>query len=166
MRTDMPKVLVERPRYGAASKYRERHQAFVRKSRSREDDVAQPQRMGMGFGGSKGLNENLQPLLRFLLARRGRKWDEVYSELRAHLAPQRAIDMHVMQHLWDFVLFARREHTGALVLIDDCGRARCELRADGLLIGHRSYRATFYVCAETRRLLYVRRAKSAPLTRD
>jgi hypothetical protein len=48
--------------------------------------------------------------------------------------------------------------------IDDRGRARCELRPDGLRTRHPGCRGTFYVCAETRRLLFAGRKQSAPLT--
>src|SRR5262245_12237474 len=135
MRRDMAKVLVERPRYGSGSRYRDRRQEFDRKTRTRADGLAHPQRMGMGFAGGKSLNEDLEPLRRFLLPRRGCHWDQVYSEIRTRLAPRSAVDMHVMQHLWEFVLFARRERSGALVLIDNCGKVRCELRANGQVVG-------------------------------
>lgn len=158
MRSDMAKVLVERPRHGAAYlQYRHRRHAFDRKSRSREDLQATPLRMGMGFGRGKSLNENLRPLKRFLLTRRGRKWDRVYAELRAHLAPRNTVDMHVMQHLWEYVLFARRERSGKLILVDAHGRARYELRANGEVLGIWYYRDIFYVCEETRRLIYLPR---------
>ena len=48
---------------------------------------------------SKKLNENLNPLERFLHSSIGRPWDDVYSEIRENLCPRRAIDFHVLFHL-------------------------------------------------------------------
>ncbi|MFT3927466.1 MAG: hypothetical protein QM778_33340 [Myxococcales bacterium] len=156
----MSKILVERPRYGATLKFRARRHAFDRKSRSRDDEQVLPKQMGMGFGRGKSLNENLQPLRAFLLSQRGRNWDQVYGEIRSRLAPRSAVDMHVMQHLRHYVLFARRERDGTLVLTDDYGRIQCELRATGEVHGRWGCDDVFFVCAETRRLLYIpRKAK-------
>ena len=157
MRSDMAKVLVERPRRGGWRRFRDRRCAFDRKTRTRADEPAHQLRMGMGFAADKSLNENLEPLRRFLLARRGCHWDRVYSEIRSRLAPRSTVDMHVMQHLWEFVLFARHERSGALVLVDRFGAARCELQANGQVIGDWGCGDTFYVCAKTRRLIYVPR---------
>lgn len=52
---------------------------------------------------TKDLNENLQPLVRYLRSSCGRPWDKVYSEIRANLAPTSTVDMHIMQHLWQYV---------------------------------------------------------------
>ena len=130
MRADMPKVLVERPRLGARFRFGSRRCKYDAKTRCREGEEAPPKSMPMRFAGSRGLNENLEPLRRFLMKQRGRPWDEVYSEIRARLAPRSAVDMHVMQHLWAFVLFARRNATGEEVLVDHYGRARATLTPD------------------------------------
>jgi hypothetical protein len=34
----------------------------------------------------------------------GRLWDEVYSELREHVRVDSAIQLHILQHLWQFVV--------------------------------------------------------------
>lgn len=149
MRRDMPKVIVERPRVrGRAKGFGERKLAFERASRDRADPEALPYRMPMKFASTSHLNENLAPLRRFLRRRVGAKWDDVYSELRAHLAPRRAIDMHVLEHLYDDVVFTRREADGMWI----------HLR-DGRLLGRlhdpetRLYRRRlFYVCCDTGRL--------------
>jgi hypothetical protein len=83
---------------------------------------------------------------------RGRPWDDVYSEIRARLAPRSAVDMHVMQHLWAFVLFARRNARGEEVLVDHYGRSRATLGPDGGLAG-RWGRGVFYVSCDSRRLM-------------
>ena len=44
------------------------------------------------------------PLRRLLLRRCGQRWDDVYSEIREALRVRSAIDMHILQHLEDFVI--------------------------------------------------------------
>jgi hypothetical protein len=113
--------------------------------------------MPMSFGKTKWLNENLQPLRRFLMSRRGKRWDDVYAELRRNLAPQSAIDMHIFQHLDHFVSFARRDRAGRVVLLDSFGNFDGELLADGTLVRERPpYRGLLYVCCDTGTLRWIR----------
>lgn len=99
MRADMFKVIVERPRWGS------RHAPAVKLKRSNP---------GIHFIGHKrhakteaaywkSLNENLKPLIRFLRSRRGRRWDDVFSEICAALDTGSTVKMHVREHLEDFV---------------------------------------------------------------
>ena len=106
MRADMSKVIVECYRGG-----RDRLNRTVRKDRhlgrSRDLDTLDDL-PGRGptlprDGSRKWLGEHLQPLLRYLSRQVGRPWDEVYSEIRAHLAPASAVQMHVIQHLLQYV---------------------------------------------------------------
>ncbi len=108
MREDMFKIIVERPRWGSRSTYRPRHRL------AGEDDL--PVKIGMKRHAAvtrircKSLNENLNPLRRYLGRQLGRRWDEVYSEIAATLAPGHTVKEHVRQHLDDFV--ARRITVG------------------------------------------------------
>lgn len=52
---------------------------------------------------SKELNENLNPLVRFLRSNVGKQWDEIYSELCRSLRKDKAINLHVFQHLRHYV---------------------------------------------------------------
>lgn len=52
----------------------------------------------------KKLGENLQPLARFLQKQVGRPWDKVYAEIRDVCEPTGAVNAHIYQHLWDFVI--------------------------------------------------------------
>jgi len=166
MRNDMAKVLVERPRLGARFQFGRRRRAFERKCRSRDGEDTLPSRMPIAFGRSKGLNENLQPLHRFLLSRRNRLWDLIYSEIRQRLATRNVIDMHIMQHLWQYVLFAKRETDGMVVLTERRGWRRYELLPSGRLANGTYYREVFYVCCDTGRLRHIparpRRKRIAP----
>lgn len=100
MREDMAKVIVERPRRGG----------YTSKGGKRVQDVdLLPSTEGMRaphvrHWGGKELNENLAPLRRFLNSRVGQKWDEVYSEISAHLKATSAVQQHVRDHVNDFVV--------------------------------------------------------------
>jgi hypothetical protein len=54
-------------------------------------------------GGSTYSTDNLEPLIRFLSAKTGKKWDKVYSQLSKRLKKNTMTGLHVFQHLWDFV---------------------------------------------------------------
>jgi hypothetical protein len=103
MREDMAKVIVERPRI---VDYRSR------KGRARPLDEL-PKQLGMRRsqrerGGYKMLNENLNPLRRYLERQVGRPWDMVYSEIAARLRADNTVQQHVRDHLGDFVAIRPR----------------------------------------------------------
>ena len=143
MRDDMSKVIVERPRHGWRIRHRSRCSAWERAVRCRFGEDGVPSRMPMGFAATKGLNENLAPLRRFLVSRVGQSWDAVYSEIRTRLAPRNTIDMHVWQHLFDYVLFARPSRKGGIQLVRRTGEVLAEIapadvgiyRAHGVVAG-------------------------------
>ena len=98
MREDMAKVIVERPRIV---------DSFAHKGRLRPFDEL-PKQLGMRRsqrerGGYKMLNENLNPLRRFLERQVGRPWNKVYSEIAARLRADNTVQQHVRDHLDDFV---------------------------------------------------------------
>lgn len=94
MRRDMNKLLCERPRWGWRLKTRR-----AEKYGLDPDSAPKRGRMPGKVRSTKGLNENLQPLRRFLLSKLGKPWDRVYAEIRANLKVRRAIDLHILQHL-------------------------------------------------------------------
>jgi hypothetical protein len=98
MRSDMNKLLCERPRWGWRLKTKRTHGR-----RFDWDSTPKRGRMPGKVRRTKWLNENLQPLRRFLLSKLGRAWDQVYAEIRADLKVSRAIDLHILQHLEDMV---------------------------------------------------------------
>jgi hypothetical protein len=112
MRADMFKVIVERPRWGAG------HAASVKLKR----DKASRKNIGLKRHAwecapyTKGLNENLAPLVRFNQRRVGARWDDVFSEICAGLDTGSTVKMHVREHLRDFVLFGiSRGRSGELL---------------------------------------------------
>jgi hypothetical protein len=100
MRADMFKVIVERPRWG--SRFIE--SVKLRKDRSDRKSVGLKRHIAVSGIWSKSLNENLAPLKRYLARQVGRRWDDVFSEICAHLDTGSTVKMHVRQHLGDFVL--------------------------------------------------------------
>lgn len=104
MREDMAKVIVERPRVGRRPPRKGRAVAL--------EEL--PQQEGMrrrhrGFLGRKELNENLNPLQRFLEKQVGRPWNKVYAEISRWLKPTSTVQQHVRDHLADFVAGVPRQ---------------------------------------------------------
>lgn len=111
----MAKVLVERPRTGGCGKERIRQNRHLTRQACKdipfEEDWDTPDFRGMkrvhtskpnSFDDKKRLNENLNPLRRFLNSRIGQPWDKVYSEIMSGLNLNNAIQFHVWQHLIKF----------------------------------------------------------------
>lgn len=104
MREDMHKVIVERPRRNERwddghGKHGKREQNYVRDP----DSAPTKEPLRARDRRSKSLNENLSPLVNFLVAQVGRPWNKVYSELRARFSPRSAVQKHVFDHIWDTV---------------------------------------------------------------
>lgn len=117
MRGDMPKVIVERPRHGGSK---------LRKGRSLRDDDLALSKVGMKRharmrGGWKGLNENLNPLRRFLEGQVGRPWNKVWSEICENLKPSNTVQQHVRDHIPDFVAIKTSLREGEIWVHDRWG---------------------------------------------
>jgi hypothetical protein len=111
MRADMAKVIVERPRIGSRGRGKPKG---YRKALQKLSDDGPPSREGMRRrwqGQTKGLNEHLGPLRRYLNAQVGRPWDKVFSEICAHINRNSAVQDHVRDHVEDYV-------TTHVVLVD------------------------------------------------
>lgn len=133
MRPDMHEVIIERPRR------RPWKEGYPRQRHAREEDP--PLREGMGRGyRQKYLNENLEPLRRFLASRVGRPWSRVRSEISEHLRVASAVQKHVVDHLPDLVVLHAWEEDGVVRGTDRWGRLH-RLRANG--------RAVLWVDART-----------------
>jgi hypothetical protein len=107
MRDDMARVIVERPRIPDIK---------GRKGRPRSLDEL-PHYEGMRrphllTGEGKMLNENLQPLRRYLERQVGRPWSKVYAEIAEHLRVDNAVQQHVRDHLRNFVAITPRRLAG------------------------------------------------------
>ena len=102
MRPDFHKVLCERPR----------HKPYNANKRHRKDNLDyedMPTKENMkinhirGWGG-KELTDHIAPLYRYLNDQVGRKWDDVYSEIRKTIVGKNpnAVKGHILQHIFDF----------------------------------------------------------------
>jgi hypothetical protein len=110
MRTDMFKVIVERPRG---------YKGTDARANRRRDDFDGPQFLGMRAGyGYRELNENLRPLQRYLRSQVGRPWNKVYSEVARTIDRRNTVQQHVYQHIEDFVAIKVAWKDGRLVDLD------------------------------------------------
>jgi hypothetical protein len=119
MRSDMSKVIVERPRLRIPLKNGSAYPRGHLENRWAPDFENAPRIESMGRAyGKKWLNENLQPLVRFLRSRVGRRWDDVHSEIAAQISCNSAVQKHVLDHLRHYVVESVRivgttvEHLG------------------------------------------------------
>lgn len=101
MRSDMAKIIVEKPRISGTSTSK-----LVRSRLKAMSDEDIPLCEGMrrvhkGWSARKELNENLTPLHRFLNSCVGRKWNDVYSEICSHVNRNSAVQLHILQHLFN-----------------------------------------------------------------
>ena len=63
-------------------------------------------RAWLGSRSCKHLNENLAPLRRYLLSNVGRPWDKVFSEISERIALDSAVQLHIWQHVQQYVCLA------------------------------------------------------------
>ena len=103
----MFKVIVERPR-----RWKSDGTAAAR----RRDDLDGPAMLGMRAGyGYRALNENLNPLRRYLHAQVGRPWNKVFGEICAHIDRRNTVQQHIRQHIEDFIAIDVAWHDGQWV---------------------------------------------------
>lgn len=96
MRKDMFKVIVERPRRGGNFRGERRAPAIDEESPARES-------LRWRHIDRKWLNENLNPLERYLQRQVGRPWDKVFSEICQGIDRRSTVQQHIHQHVGDFV---------------------------------------------------------------
>lgn len=114
MRKDFKKVLCEEPRSGAwngkgrpLNKLKGFKKRIQRNTKGDYDNWSLPYQETM-FGkrgrGTKSFGEHLQPLVRFLRSSVGRPWNDVFSEIRERCPNDNAVNAHIYQHLWGYVV--------------------------------------------------------------
>jgi hypothetical protein len=145
----MHKVIVERPREHRG--WRRRHGTkFPRKAlrsanpfRELDDSTRDLLAKRRYSEDPKFLNENLQPLVRYLGRQVGRPWNKVFSEISEHLCVRSAVQKHVFDHLMQHVALAAEERDGCVyALLPGGGYGALTIPR------WRSY-PLFYVCART-----------------
>jgi hypothetical protein len=95
MRSDMHKVIVERPRPRSG-------QSFSKGDPLRKlawDELPSRESMKARHSDRRSFNENLNPLRRWLGRQVGRPWDLVYSEACGVIRPNSTVKNHVKTHL-------------------------------------------------------------------
>jgi len=98
MRSDMKKLLCERPRlHDNWTKPGPRH-----KNTSLED-LPSKQSMSRKRYGNKQLNEFLAPLKRFIHKQVGRRWNDVYSEIKKQITSSNPVDTHILEHIDGYI---------------------------------------------------------------
>jgi hypothetical protein len=102
MRSDMAKVLVERPRGGrgvpVGKGYRKELQRTpIEETRTREGIKARCR------NNPKWFSDHLGPLRRFLLSQVGRPWDLVYSEICQGVRKGFPVREHFLLHVYQYV---------------------------------------------------------------
>ena len=162
MRSDMFKVIVERPRLRFPKKVGSAYPRGRLENRLERDLETAPRSAGIAFlHREKHLNENLAPLERFLRSRVGKPYDRVRSEIFAQLSMNSAVQKHVADHLPDLLW----ENT---VLVE--GRLHGRWKFGGFYpledaAGNSRYGRRLYVCPRTgilRELPPRKRARPAP----
>jgi hypothetical protein len=103
VRSDMAKVIVERPRIGSSMRgeskgYQRSSQRIGREELPFREGMKRPHQ-----GHPKYLNEHLGPLRRYLDSQVGRPWNKVFSEICAHIDRSSAVQDHVRDHVADYV---------------------------------------------------------------
>jgi hypothetical protein len=107
MREDMYKVIVERPRHGRYMKSEHPCPQDLEESPNHEG-------LRKRHRYRKSLNENLNPLKRFLAKQVNRPWDKVFSELCANIDRRNTVQQHIHQHIDDYVARKVIEFNGEL----------------------------------------------------
>ena len=112
MRTDLNKVLTERPRWGSGSRNLKTRAHFDHYDDAKEDRFSLPKRgkalmhnreLGT-YDESKDFTDKLGPLKRWVNSQVGRNWDRVYSELKqafpnSNKQNHHLIDTHLMGYI-------------------------------------------------------------------
>lgn len=128
MRSDMSKVIVERPRWGSRQRSPRRTNRLDPKQVvvGEDGDDPFPRRIGhkravAGAKCRKSLSEHLQPLRRYLHKQAGRPWSKVFAEIARNISLDNAVQKHVRDHVDDFVAVEVREIDGVLHYVDRYG---------------------------------------------
>ncbi len=111
MRTDMHKVVVERPRRNPGPGKQGRRANLPDELLPKFEGIKRP------HVSRKRLTDLLGPLRRWLHAQLGRPWNDVYSEACAVIKPDSVIRAHIKTHLLEFVERHTFVHEGKVCVI-------------------------------------------------
>lgn len=114
MREDMAKVIVERPRSGSSWTSKRPRKRWHKYPMDEWPTKESHKRELRGIR-NKSLNENLAPLRRFLRSHVGKPWNEVNSEMRERINLNSAVQLHIWQHVQQYVCVDPVERDGKLL---------------------------------------------------
>lgn len=148
MRSDMSKVVIERPRFGHSDPSK-KTKLRIKRHKIGDEYEDSPSRLPASKGrGTKNFTDVLGPLKKFLQSNVGQPWDKVYSELCEHLDRRKTTGRHVFQHLEDYI------ETNCFIGEDGEVYACTEMRGIERLNEQREkrfqWRAQFYVHPKSR----------------
>jgi len=103
MRSDMYKVIIEKPRGGGRFKeakgYKRAHQRIPLEEMPQRESIGRKWQAGWR---SKHQTDVLGPLRRFLRSRVGQPWNKVYSEIVATIDRRNKVQEHLLDHvMWE-----------------------------------------------------------------
>lgn len=155
MRSDMAKVIVERPRHGSRSPSQKKGYRKYIQGTAVEDLPRCEPLPGRWKGRQKWLNEHLGPMRRFLRSNVGRPWNCVHKDLCEHVSFDNAVQGHVLAHIHEYVSTHVEVHDSSTVYSQSEWRVGIRLRANAM-----------YVCPTTGILKVVQSSRRiAPTTR-
>jgi len=148
MRTDMHKVVVERPRWNPGPGKQHRRANLSDELLPRYEGIRRP------HTNRKCFTDLLGPLKRWLHAQLGRPWNDVYSEACAVITADSVVRAHVRTHLLEYVLRHTFLHEGRVCVI-------VHSRAGGITPVERvrSKRIRYYLHPKSHRLLEIPRRR-------
>jgi hypothetical protein len=106
MKSDMPKIICERPRVGGGLKEPKGYKKEFHDTPWDEQPKSEPIRLKWKkhYSDCKEFSERLGPLWRWLLSKVGQPWHLVHSELCANLKRDSVIQDHVRDHAEEMVV--------------------------------------------------------------
>ena len=114
---------------------------------------------------SKYSGDRLAPLRRYVRAQVGRKWDDVYADIRAQIDTRHTVKMHILEHLYQFVeTKVRVQEDGRLLFVRNWG-GESEWSGCETYVDPRDGRLHPVPRENNRRYRFRRRKKAAPKDR-
>lgn len=143
MRSDMSKVVIERPRrksWDRSPSLKTGRRIHRYDENNEYDELPQREKYSMGWQGGKSngksFSDLIGPLERYLRCNVGRPWDKVYSELCEHLDRRKTTGRHIFEHVE--MLVSLHCYLGADGKVYDRGGWRPDRPVDGLYVHPRT----------------------------